>query len=476
MKKAFEWALRKLRILFTRFGSLIFGTYHGDDPNHYRGQDRLNRAAITGSSSIIANGIIVVVSFISIPIAVKYLGAVQYGIWMTISSLLSWLAISDMGFSGMALVNTLSEAKGRDSHELARELISTAFAGLCAISGLLFLIFMVFFSFIPWPSVFNTSDLIGISELHQAVIIAFVLFVLTFPTSILNAIYLGFQEGYFANVWSIVASIMSLVAIIVAVWLDGGLSMLIIAISGSRLLVYAIAIIHLFYIKHPSLRPNLNLVSRKAFERLFPLGWKYLFQQLAGVIMFQSQPMLITHYLGPAQVSIYVIAQKVISLPVQLVQFYTVPLIPGYGEAKIRGDWPWIWSTLRKSTLFSSIFVVISTIPIAILCPIIIEYWVGPSLVPSEVFIVFFSCYVFINALVTPTAVFFSGIAWVGYQAIMALVNGCVTIGLAVVLLPILGLNGMALSMGVGLLSVNGIGQLILFRHAKKKFWDHQLN
>ncbi|MBL7960065.1 oligosaccharide flippase family protein [bacterium] len=476
MKKAFEWTLKKLRALFTRLGSFIFGSYKGEDTDQIRGQDRLNRAAITGSSGIISNGITVGVSLISIPIAVNYLGANQYGIWLTISSLLSWLAISDMGFGGMALVNTLSEARGSDNNRMARELISTAFACLCAISIFLFLVFVISFPFVPWSSVFNASDFISVTELHQAVVIAFILFVLMFPTSILNAIYLGFQEGYYANGWSIAGSFVSLLAIILAVVLDGGLSLLIVAISGSRLVVFAIALFHLFYLKHPSIRPDFRMVTQQAFFRLFPLGWKYLFQQLAGVVMFQSQPMLITHYLGPAYVSIYIIGQKILSLPVQLVQFYTFPLIPGYGEAKIRGDWHWIWSTLRKSSLFSGIFVLATVIPIAVVCPILIEYWVGEALVPSQFFIAFFSCYVFINALVTPTAVFFTGIEWVGSQAIMALLNGAVTIVLAVILLPILGLSGMALSMGIGLLVVNGSGQWLLLRFAKRKFVRIQSN
>ncbi|KAB2880970.1 oligosaccharide flippase family protein [bacterium] len=476
MKKAFEWALRKLRAIFTKLGSFIFGSYQSEHTDRNRGQDRLNRAAITGSSGIIANGITIGVSLISIPIAVNYLGANQYGVWLTISSLLSWLAISDMGFGGMALVNTLSEARGCDDYRMARELISTSFAGLCAISAILFLMFVLSFPFVPWSSVFNASEFITQRELHQAIVIAFILFVLMFPTSILNAVYLGFQEGYYANGWSIAGSFVSLLAIIMAVVADGGLSLLIVAISGSRLAVFGIALLHLFYVKHPSIRPDFRMVTGKAFYRLFPLGWKYLFQQLAGVVMFQSQPMLITHYLGPAYVSIYIIGQKILSLPLQLVQFYTFPLIPGYGEAKICGDWRWIWSTLRKSSLFSGIFVLATIIPIALLCPIIIEYWVGASLVPSRFFIAFFSCYVFINALVTPTAVFFTGIEWVGSQAIMALLNGGVTIVLAVILLPILGLSGMALSMGIGLLAINGSGQWLLFRFAKRKFVRMQSN
>lgn len=472
MKQIIEWIFLKFKPTFARFNSFIFGSYKGRDISQIRGQDRLDRAAITGSSSIVSNGITIAVSLVTIPLTVNYLGATHYGIWLTISSLLSWLAISDMGFGGMALVNTLSEARGQEDERLQRELISTAFTGLCVISGMIFLLFLSSFTFIPWSSVFNTSDSIGLYELHTAILIAFVLFAFMFPTSILNAIYLGFQEGYIANLWSIAGSLVSLLAVIVAVQLEGGLPLLILAVSGTRLMVYGIAILHLFFKAHPAVRPDFHCVSRRAFHRLFPLGWKYLFQQIAGVVMFQSQPMLITHYLGPAQVSVYIITQRILSLPAQLVQFYTYPLIPGYGEAKIRGDWSWVWNTLRRSTRSSSMFALITVVPMAFLCPVIIQYWVGQPLVPSILFIIFFSIYVFINATVTPTAVFFSGMAWVGSQAIIALLNGALTIGVAVLLMPILDLSGLALAMVIGLLTVNGIGQWILLRLAKKRLME----
>ena len=45
---------------------------------------------------------------------VHYLGAERYGVWLTISSLLLWVALTDFGLAGNALVDVLSEAVGND--------------------------------------------------------------------------------------------------------------------------------------------------------------------------------------------------------------------------------------------------------------------------------------------------------------------------------------------------------------------------
>ena len=48
------------------------------------------------------------------PLTVHYLGAERYGVWLTISSLLTWMSMTDFGLAGNALVNVLAEASGKD--------------------------------------------------------------------------------------------------------------------------------------------------------------------------------------------------------------------------------------------------------------------------------------------------------------------------------------------------------------------------
>ena len=80
--------------------------------NQSRGVERIKRAGITGITSMLGQGITIAAGLISLPLTVKYLGKEQYGIWLAINSLLQWLYISNLGLSGNALVNKLSDANG----------------------------------------------------------------------------------------------------------------------------------------------------------------------------------------------------------------------------------------------------------------------------------------------------------------------------------------------------------------------------
>src|SRR6202022_1717225 len=76
-----------------------------------RGGERYRRAGITASSSFITKALNVVISFLSVPLTVHYLGAERYGVWLTISSLLTWIAMPDFGLSGTALINVRAESR-----------------------------------------------------------------------------------------------------------------------------------------------------------------------------------------------------------------------------------------------------------------------------------------------------------------------------------------------------------------------------
>ena len=70
------------------------------------------------------------VNFVStillVPLILDYLGPVQYGVWLTISSVLTWFSFLDFGI-GNGLRNKLSEAFAENATEKAKTFVSTAY-------------------------------------------------------------------------------------------------------------------------------------------------------------------------------------------------------------------------------------------------------------------------------------------------------------------------------------------------------------
>ena len=101
-----------------------------------RGGERYRRAGITASSSFITKALNVAISFLSVPLTVHYLGAERYGVWLTISSLLTWMSMTDFGLAGNALINVLAEASGKEDREGAQHYAASAFWALTGVGVL----------------------------------------------------------------------------------------------------------------------------------------------------------------------------------------------------------------------------------------------------------------------------------------------------------------------------------------------------
>ncbi|MBK6799321.1 MAG: hypothetical protein IPG76_21690 [Acidobacteria bacterium] len=81
---------------------------------------RIFRAGGTGIATLLARGIVVAVGLFTLPITSHYLGRERFGLWLTLSSFISWFKMADLGLAN-SLINALSAADGRDDRESARK-------------------------------------------------------------------------------------------------------------------------------------------------------------------------------------------------------------------------------------------------------------------------------------------------------------------------------------------------------------------
>src|SRR5687768_8312192 len=77
-----------------------------------RARERQRRAMLASGAAAVAKVVRVLTIFASVPLAIGYLGAERYGLWLTISSVAAFLTFADLGL-GNGLLNAVSEAEGR---------------------------------------------------------------------------------------------------------------------------------------------------------------------------------------------------------------------------------------------------------------------------------------------------------------------------------------------------------------------------
>lgn len=134
----------------------------------------------------------VAISFIAVPLMIRYLGNERYGIWSTMLSIFSWIILFDVGI-GNGLRNKLTESLAKGSLEDAKRYVSTGYIALGAISFFLFVVFIVCGQNINWQVVFNTNR-VGLSELKTSVTLAGSFIIINFWLSLINQVLNGLQK------------------------------------------------------------------------------------------------------------------------------------------------------------------------------------------------------------------------------------------------------------------------------------------
>ena len=172
------------------------------------------------------------------------------------------------------------------------------------------------FRFIPWREVFQVSAATSTHELQLACALTLGFLVLNFPLSMQQSIYSAYQDGYFANMWGIAGNSLALLAL---VWCPESMGVCrnwCWRFQGRA--PPSVSPIFFPVRRYHWLKPSPFAVRWACVKRLFSLGSKYLVTQLASLGIYQSQPMIITQMMGPKYVVIFVVAYKIIALPIDL--------------------------------------------------------------------------------------------------------------------------------------------------------------
>lgn len=115
----------------------------------------------------------IIISLLLVPLTLNYLNSYEYGIWLTLSSILIWVNYFDMGLAN-GLRNKLAEALAIGDIQKGRIYVSTTFFLLFAIISIVLLGFFLLQGFINWNQILNVDSQIN---LNSVIIVVFTFFV-----------------------------------------------------------------------------------------------------------------------------------------------------------------------------------------------------------------------------------------------------------------------------------------------------------
>ncbi len=347
-------------------------------------------------NNILLSGVIKAVglftSLLVVPATLDYLDKEQYGIWMTISSILIWFSFFDVGL-GNGMRNYLAQSISTGDYRKGRIYLSTTLAMLTCIALLLIVVSTVCTFSLDLNKVFNTSA-VGSQQLTAALLIATVFTLIQFVVKNVGLVYVAMQRYAINDLLIVSGNIVALIIVyIITKTTETNLLYIVLTFTATPVIIFLLAAIPLFT-KHPQLRPSLSSIDPAFARQILGKGLGFFFIQITSVlVIFGGANIFIAQALGQEAVTTYNIAYKFFNL---LIIAYTIVIAPmwnAYTDASVKGDFVWIGATLNR-TLTVWCLTLLAGIAMLALSGLFYRLWVGQSVqVPFTV-----SCCVFIYA------------------------------------------------------------------------------
>lgn len=433
--------LRPHLTLLTRARRLFRFTAYEEATIEGRSLERHRRVALTVLASAAAKGASLLTTIVSVPLTVRYLGAERYGLWMAIGSIVAMFSFADLGI-GNGLINAVSEAHGRNDRDGARRSVSSAFFILAGVAALVAAAFALVYPWVPWHRIFNVKTAIAVQESGPAMAAFVFCFALNMPLGVVQRVQLGYQEGFASSIWQCVGTAISLAALLLVIYLRGGLVWLVLSVSGAPTIALLANHLDMFYRRRPWLRPRLGAVSINAASRICRLGGLFLTLQIAMALAFSSDNLVAAQLLGAESVAQYAVPFKLFAIPTALLAVVLTPLWPAYGEAITRGDTDWVARTLRRSLKFAATGGAAAAAVLIVFGKQILLRWAGPSIHPTFMLLLGLGAWTVLGACGTCLAMFLNGVNVVRFQAVTAAVMAVCNLGLSILLAHRFGVAG----------------------------------
>lgn len=411
-----------------------------------KGHERTLLAKKNIAASFIIKGLSIAIGLILVPITINYLEPTKYGIWITLSSIIGWFGFFDIGL-GHGLRNRFAEVMATGKHELARVYVSTTYAILSLIIGGVLLLFFVVNPFLNWNKILNAGqDIVLQKELSILALVVFTFFCMGFVFKLITTILTADQRPAKASFFDLLGKIIALVLIFVLTkTTTGSLLYLGVVMSSMPVLILLLSSIWFFNGKYKAYRPSIKLVDFSKAKDLLNLGVKFFIIQIAAVLLYSTNNIIISQLFGPEQVTPYNVAFKYFSVLMMGFSIVITPFWSAFTEAWVKKEIAWIKNIMRKLFIIWSILLIAGIIML-ICSKWVYSVWVGDKVTVPFIMSALVGAWVLLNAWNGIFAQFLNGLGKIKLQLYLGIFTALINVPLALYLGKKIGIEGVLLA------------------------------
>lgn len=412
-------------------------------------------------------------SFFTTPYIVNTLGTDAFGVYSIIGVVMGYFAFLDLGL-GNAIIKYLAEFWGKREYRKISDVIGTSLVvyGLIGLMGGFVLIILT-------PTLVN--DFLHIpKELETVTRFAFYVsalgFLINMPLAIFGNIPNALQRMDITNIRNIIIGSLNTLGIVFLLYKGYGLTEIVVLnviLSIVGIIVYVVISKKLLAKVSFGFKFNLGM-----FKKLFSFGIFKFLNQMAGQIIFQLDKFLIGLFLPISWVAYYTVPLTLSSKVMSLVFNIAGAFFPSASELSGREDKKPFWDLYTRSMKLVSILVVPFFVMLFVYGRLILKFWVkGDFPDKATITLQLLALAYLIQSFTTIPSLAAESLGRPKVTAFWSLIAAVVNLGLCLLLIPKMGINGAALAIFLNSLlvcpvSVFYINKKVIGFSSKRLFFE----
>lgn len=370
---------------------------------------------------LLIKGCSIFLGMFTVPLTLGYVNNETYGLWLTISSMISWMSYFDIGINN-GLKNNLAAAFAKNDFELGKRLVSTTYAVLILIFIPIMVVLLFVVQFIDLDSILNISSG-SVRGLRLTVCITISYFCIQFILSTLNVILLADQKPADSSFRILCTQLFSIIIIyLLTLTTKGNLVYLCLASTFAPLLILFLFNVVLFSGRYKKIAPNIKYIIFSLVPTLMNLGINFFIIQIAVLIQFQLTNFLIMRYYGPSDVTEYNVAQKYFSMLFMVWNIIITPLWVATTDAFVREDFIWIRNALKKYLKLTLVFLSLGILMFFV-SPLFFKLWLHDTVMVSKGLSFWLLVYYFVQIFASVFVIVLNGCGVLKTQTITSIIS-----------------------------------------------------
>lgn len=406
-------------------------------------------------------------SYISIPLFLKYLGEKDYGLWMVIFSTISWIFMFDLGI-GNGLRNRLTQCLVEGNISEAKKYITTGYIILSFIACIILILGIL------GVQIFNIKDLLsldGYSEvfLKKLILVVFIITVLNFIIGLYKVFYAAEHNSTVGNFSNLVFQGIFILALLILKKLNL-ISLINIGIiyPGLNLIIGLILTVRYFK-RHKELIPRFEYFDRNKIKSIGGTGIEFFIIQISMLVILTTDNIIITKLLGVEAVTPYNIVSKLFQIFLVFSGIVLTPLWTLFLDAYLKKDKKWIQNILKKLN-FLYLVLCVGVFLTVILTPFITKVWLRKEIEFPKYLILFWGIFILIRVYGDIYMYFVNGIGKIRLQTILYVSGALLNIPLSIYFVKSfnLGSSGVILATNISMLPLSIFIPIQVYKIIKK--------